>query len=409
MNNYYIKGLITLNWFESCTANKILNQQHQAPQMHNQRFLVNTESLLNNNTDLLGGKIAQNDSNQDSLKSAFYKNIDDITVLQKDAAALCQFVYACDPNRDGSDEIFGTASGTWKPFYIEKQRSPYSSKMRPVLEKFYECNQQPFDNNLELNLENEGLLNWINYEAVNGACKYAIKWMFKEEKVSLENRLADRGIGFFSMIFYKQVSDTMYDIAYVTEGTTGNLKGAMALWDFIMDGIVTDLLQGLSGMSPQYTRSIQNAKILSKICSKNPSSIRNLYFFGHSLGGGLAIVNALTTGHKAIVFNHAGLNYSRKKYGDHSSFSFFNEIFRGKSKNNNDKVISYHTTEDFLTTEKGQGSNMLIKSLLLLCPSHKDGNRITLGKGGHGIVELIDTHYGLSRISQSAIDYMKGF
>lgn len=367
--------------------------------MNNQRFIVNEKSLLNNNTNLLGGGIGQNNGTKGSLMSTFHKNIDDATVLQKDAAALCQFVYACDPNRDGQDIIFGTASGTWKPFYIEKQKSPYSSKMLSVLQKFYYYNQQPLGGNLELNLENEGLLNRFGYDALTGIGKYAIKWMFKEYKISLENRLADRGIGFFSMIFYKQVSNSMYDIAYVTEGTTGNFKGFRACYDAFMDIIMTDILQGLTGASPQYTHSIQNAKILSKICTKNSSTIRNLYFFGHSLGGGLAIANALATGHKAIVFNHAGLNLWRKYYG--------------QLKNNYNKVTSYHTTEDFLTTEKGQGmfkgNFEFFKLLYTICNPSTDGNRVTLGKGGHGIVELIDLHYGLNRISKSTIDYLKGF
>ena len=44
-----------------------------------------------------------------------------------------------------------------------------------------------------------------------------------------------------------------------------------------------------------------------------------------------------------------------------------------------------------------------------ISPSNEDGNRITLGEGGHGIVEIIDTYYGLNRISESTIDYIKGF
>ena len=193
--------------------------------MSNQyNFLIHTGLLKNNDTNLLGGGVGGFNNNEHSLRNTFHKNSDDSIVLQKDAAALCQFVYACDPNRDGEDEIFATSSGVWKPFYIETQKSPYSSKMLHVLKKFYNYNQQPLANKLELKVEDEGLLNRFGYDGLAGVVKYGISWMLKDEMVSLENRLADRRIGFFSMIFYKQVTDTMYDIAYVTAGTTANLK-----------------------------------------------------------------------------------------------------------------------------------------------------------------------------------------
>jgi len=378
--------------------------------MSNQyNFLIHTGLLKNNDTNLLGGGVGGFNNNEHSLRNTFHKNSDDSIVLQKDAAALCQFVYACDPNRDGEDEIFATSSGVWKPFYIETQKSPYSSKMLHALKKFYNYNQQPLDNKLELRVEDEGLLNRFGYDGLAGVVKYGISWMLKDEMVSLENRLADRRIGFFSMIFYKQVTDTMYDIAYVTAGTTANLKNLRGIYDFLVDNLLTNIPQGITGISPQYTRSIQNAKILSKICSENSSTIRNLYFFGHSLGGGMAISNALATGHKAIVFNHAGLNRLRKNSGNHKLINWIWGNENRNLKDYNDSVTSYHTRGDFLTTEKGQGWIGVNQLLSYVSPSNEDGNRITLGEGGHGIVEIIDTYYGLNRISESTIDYIKGF
>lgn len=343
----------------------------------------NNGLLQCNNNGLLNGKIHL-DNNINLSKNNCYKNCDSTIALQKDAAALCQFVYACDPNRDGTDEIYSTATGIWKPFYIKTQKSPYSKKMLDVLEEFYKHNQQPLENKLDIDIGNEGLLNRFGYDGLMG--------IFNHEKVSLENRLANRITGFFSMIFYKKVTDTMYDIAYVTAGTTANVKN---VYDIIVDNLLTNLPQGLLGISPQYTRSIQNAKILANICSKNSSTIRNLYYFGHSLGGGMAIANALATGHKAIVFNHAGLNLWRKAYG----------VLKDNYKN----VTSYHTKQDFLTTESHQGMIVVNELLSIFCSSALDGKREELGDGGHGLVEIIKKHYKLANISKENINYKKGF
>lgn len=70
------------------------------------------------------------------------------------------------------------------------------------------------------------------------------------------------------------------------------------------DWICTNLLQGLTGYSLQHHSSIANAvKYDSEVKSGN------LWFVGHSLGGGLASAAAIATkGRTAYTFNAAGLN-----------------------------------------------------------------------------------------------------
>lgn len=71
------------------------------------------------------------------------------------------------------------------------------------------------------------------------------------------------------------------------------------------DWISTNLLQGLTGYSRQHHIAISKAQEYDKkIGSKG-----NLYFVGHSLGGGLASAATISTiGRKGYTFNAAGLN-----------------------------------------------------------------------------------------------------
>lgn len=65
----------------------------------------------------------------------------------------------------------------------------------------------------------------------------------------------------------------------------------------------------ICGDSFQYQLALQNARQLSDRISKSGGT---LIFVGHSLGGGIAINNALATHQRAIVFNPAGLSDETK-------------------------------------------------------------------------------------------------
>ena len=124
----------------------------------------------------------------------------------------------------------------------------------------------------------------------------------------LKERLIQERTGFGSALFYKKNKKKVDSIAYVLEGSgpMSSLDNQLSeqeiekrgfwkspLQDRIGDWGLANLLQGLTGLSPQHTLAVQNAKILHQICLLK--GIDNLYFFGHSLGGGLAIACALAT------------------------------------------------------------------------------------------------------------------
>lgn len=64
-------------------------------------------------------------------------------------------------------------------------------------------------------------------------------------------------------------------------------------------------LQQLYGGAAQYQQALKNAESIAKTARAENAT---LLFVGHSLGGGIAVNNALHTGYKAIVFNPAGVS-----------------------------------------------------------------------------------------------------
>jgi len=67
-------------------------------------------------------------------------------------------------------------------------------------------------------------------------------------------------------------------------------------------------VQQVLGASPQYEKSIGLAEQYA-----NNEAYQGVSFTGHSLGGGLASANALSTGGKAVTFNAAGLSNATKE------------------------------------------------------------------------------------------------
>jgi len=133
--------------------------------------------------------------------------------------------------------------------------------------------------------------------------EYGWKPMSEEEVNSeIENGLyrkfERKRSGFNSMLFKKTTNGVDY-YAYCTEGTE---MSSLKDW-------FSNISQGLVGLSPQHTYSVQIAKRLDKAIGDRAV----LWFIGHSLGGGLAANNSLATGRHAITFNAAGLNILRVK------------------------------------------------------------------------------------------------
>ncbi len=106
--------------------------------------------------------------------------------------------------------------------------------------------------------------------------------------------------GLGSMVCFSKFTKNIYIIAYIFEGTYPNGT----------QDVGADLEQGLMGKTPQYEQAIHNAKLIAAKFNRNTYLRHNckLYYFGHSLGGGLANVAALATGYPSITFNAASLH-----------------------------------------------------------------------------------------------------
>lgn len=253
---------------DKCFLGRKINESLFANNLGKDKKLEENEDL-----PMLGSQIGDWESEQDRIN--FHKN------LSKDAAALCAFVYKSNPLT--KSKTYQSTKGNWYPYT---------------------------DDYGEMGAK---LSSEVSKSASN---------LFSQ----LKGRLRRERTGFGSMLFYQKGNNgKIVRIAYVTEGS-GSLSSlenqleaehsidkfkntTRVLWDRIADWVLTNFIQGLTGLSPQHTFSIQNAKILNDICIKN--DIKELYFFGHSLGGGLAVSNALATNRPAIVFDMAGLHIQR--------------------------------------------------------------------------------------------------
>lgn len=112
------------------------------------------------------------------------------------------------------------------------------------------------------------------------------------KKWKVEKYDIDQATGFAAILF-KNGNNYIYSF----KGTDFDSYGK--------DWISTNLLQGLTGYSQQHHIAISKAQGYDQeIGSKG-----NLYFVGHSLGGGLASAATISTiGRKGYTFNAAGLN-----------------------------------------------------------------------------------------------------
>jgi hypothetical protein len=128
---------------------------------------------------------------------------------------------------------------------------------------------------------------------------------WKEAGFEVKDKLKRQGVdfgksdavsGYRSNLYVKNKDGVDY-YCFVTCGT--NME------DFTYDW-PTNFRQGLTGLdSEQYLKTIKNALIIDEYLKDKP-----LCFVGHSLGGGLATVNAIATGRCAVTFNPAGIKQS---------------------------------------------------------------------------------------------------
>lgn len=111
--------------------------------------------------------------------------------------------------------------------------------------------------------------------------------------------LSNSDIGFNSAVYQKLVNG-VYQYLYVTEGTD-----PISFTDWYNN------FEQISGNSAQYAISVQNAVLLDGLVGNG-----QLFFAGHSLGGGLASVNSLATGRTAFTYNATGISNSTRNLYD---------------------------------------------------------------------------------------------
>lgn len=94
---------------------------------------------------------------------------------------------------------------------------------------------------------------------------------------------------------YQGVFNGKTEYIYATQGTNPE-----SIQDWVNNA------QQIFGQSPQYKQSV-------KFAQQYADEYSGVSFTGHSLGGGLASVNALTTEGKAVTFNAAGISEPTRK------------------------------------------------------------------------------------------------
>jgi hypothetical protein len=142
------------------------------------------------------------------------------------------------------------------------------------------------------------------YNIVNGQQELGIEpipmnlsggWELNTTLDTSKMNLTDTDSGFSSAV-YQKLENGVYQYMYVTEGST--FEGVQDWYNN---------LSQIPGNSKQYEISVQNAIKLNNLVGN-----KQLYFTGHSLGGGLASVNSLATGRTAFTYNAAGLSYETR-------------------------------------------------------------------------------------------------
>ena len=147
------------------------------------------------------------------------------------------------------------------------------------------------------------------------------------DKLGLDRaKFEDPESGFYARLFYNEKA-RKYVLGF--EGTNekkdwikGNTQAALIL-------------------VPQYQKAVELAYLVNKQLGKN-----NLSFTGHSLGGGLASMAAMITGHKAITFNAAGISKptvqdAMRRY----SFTATEKKAIYKNWNNRNKLVTAYTVK----------------------------------------------------------------
>lgn len=250
---------------------------------------------------------------------------------------------------------------------------------------------------LPLGGNSTNLINRIANFKLSGAVKKFYDQLLNSE---LSNKLVGNSNGLDSMIFYQSLDGTnnRFRVAHVSEGTM--FKKGSRLSDLFADITQGSSFNGINSNNPkvmefnerlkdilnaQYNMSLKNAAILDSIVRNMSTSISELYFMGHSLGGGLAHINALSTKRPSVTFNPASVSP--------------------------DNISKYESAYRELTSKQMMPSIYMEGEILSLCYSNllglpKTGNRYKISntEGGNPVTRhymaQICSSYGLKPSSE---------
>lgn len=225
------------------------------------------------------------------LENRIYSRIYDVLEIQMDEIKEEKF-----------NLLKSKLSRKTKKEWSNADRKEWAKMMKDLDEEMYNTSKENIVNTIYSILrdcKNQG--NPISIYNFFESCKY---WDYIKDKIStlgieeeckkwkVEKCDIDQATGFAAILF-KNGNNYIYSF----KGTDFDSYGK--------DWISTNLLQGLTGYSLQHHIAISKAQEYDKeIGSKG-----NLYFVGHSLGGGLASAATISTiGRKGYTFNAAGLN-----------------------------------------------------------------------------------------------------
>lgn len=175
-------------------------------------------------------------------------------------------------------------------------------------------------------------------------------------------RLINFQTGLASVCMLHIVNSCVREIAYVTQGTD-----MLQIQDW-----ANNIKQGLVGNSQQYKDSERIARSIHQyLCNYNCGEDIQLYFVGHSLGGGLAQHNAIVTRRPAITFNPSTVNPRfRNMYKDNERY-----LIKNKS------LLSFYIPGEILSLPLSDIAGL-----------SKGGNRVKANIGDNASINPIYRH-----------------
>ncbi len=188
----------------------------------------------------------------------------------------------------------------------------------------------------------------------------------------------DKETGLVSGIFFQYINAKIIRIAYVTKGTTPT---SLKDWG-------ANFKQGWNGNSALYKKSSDNARYINKKLNDNIGDSGYLYFFGHSLGGGLANYNAMKENRPSITFNAASIHPDSVI----SNMANYNELVKNKAMIGiyvEGEVLSLNVSDTLGLPKNGNRYKVVISPKYLT-----NGNMVE-----RHLLEPLCSQYGLHRMS----------